>query len=181
MDQDVERILADGYLSGLTDRSVADLRRLRAECQSVETQLSYLRRLAQGRHDIVTAEMERRLGGGDPDDVHGLVERLPEILSDRIRAPGPGRLVASIEPPEPSGRLVERLDSIAEAVPLDTPDAVADADLEHATGQLAALDIEVSGLRRALFVRIDAIEAELTLRYADGEAQVDDLLAEHTD
>lgn len=181
MDQDLDRILVDDYLSGLADRSVADLRVLRADCQSVETQLSYLRRLVQGRHDIVTAEMERRLDGGDPGDVHGLVERLPEILSDRIRASGPGRLVASIEPPEPSGRLVERLDSIAETVPLDRPDAVTDADLDHTAGRLAALEGELSGLRKALFDRIDTIEAELTRRYADGQANVDDLLVRHTD
>lgn len=176
MDHELERILADHYLTGLADRPVAELRALRAECQSVETQLSYLRRLVQGRHDIVTGETARRLGGGDPDDVHGLVERLPEILSDRIRAPGPGRLPTSIAPPEPSGRLVEQLDSIAEAVPLDTPDALSDADLAATAEQLSVLEGEVSSLRRDLFARIDVIEAELTRRYVDGEAHVDDLL-----
>jgi hypothetical protein len=160
---------------------VPELRRLRAECQSVETQLSYLRRLVQGRHDIVTAEQARRLRGGDPDDVHGLVEQLPEILSDRIRAPGPGRLPSSIEPPEPSGRLVDRLGSINEAVPLDAPDALGDDDLAAAAGQLADLEGEVSALRRAMFDRIDAIEVELTRRYADGEAHVEDLLSPHGD
>lgn len=181
MDHDLERILADQYLTALADRPVAELRTLRAECQGVETQLSYLRRLVQGRHDIVTAETARRLGGGDPDDVHGLVERLPEILADRIRAPGPGRLPTSIEPPEPSGRLVERLDAIAEAVALDHPDAMSDADLAETADQLAALEGEVSTLRKAMFGRIDEIEAELTRRYADGEAHVDDLLQPGSD
>lgn len=177
MDHDLERILADHYLDGLPDRSVADLRSLRAECQSVETQLSYLRRLVQGRHDIVTGETARREGGGDPNDLSGLVARLPEILADRIRAPGPGRLPASIEPPEPSGRLVVRLESIADAVPLDTPDVVSDDDLRRSAAELDALEAEVSILRMELFVRIDAIEADLTRRYADGEAHVEDLLS----
>jgi len=181
MDQDLERILGDEYLSGLTERSVAELRSARAECQALETKLSFLRRLVQGRHDIVTGEEERRRSGGDPDDVAGLVERLPEILSDRIRAPGPGRLPTSIEPGEPSGALVERFESIAEAVPLDAPDAVTDDDLQEAAEQLAALEGEVSQLRRSMFDRIDAIEAELTNRYRDGSARVDDLLAAEGD
>ena len=53
MDQELNQILATDYLSGLADRPVAELRVLRAECQSVETKLSYLRRMVQGRHDIV--------------------------------------------------------------------------------------------------------------------------------
>lgn len=178
MDADLDRILSDHYLDDLAERSVAGLRSLRAECQVVETQLSYLRRLVQGRHDIVTGEMDRRLAGGEPGDVHELVQRLPEILSDRIRAPGPGRLVASIEPPEPSGYIAEHLDAIAGPLPLER---VTDEDLHATAGQLAALEGEVSGLRRTLFTRIDTIETELTRRYADGEARVDDLLARHAD
>src|SRR3954466_16083473 len=91
MDAELERLLADDYLDDLGARPLGELRALRGECQAVETQLSYLRRLIQGRHDIPTGEIERRRNGGDPEDLHGLVERLPEILSDRIHAPGPGR------------------------------------------------------------------------------------------
>ncbi|CAN5469955.1 hypothetical protein BH10ACT1_BH10ACT1_42560 [soil metagenome] len=181
MDQELDRILGDEYLAGLAQRSVAELRTSRAECQALETKLSFLRRLVQGRHDIVTGEQERRRGGGDPHDVAGLVERLPEILADRVRAPGPGRLVTSLEPGEPSGKLVDRLDSISEAVPIDAPDAVSDESLQEAAGQLEVLEGEVSHLRRAMFDRIDAIEAELTARYRDGEANVEDLLAAQAD
>ncbi len=177
MDRELERILDDGYLTGLPDRSVAELRSVRAQCQSLETKLSYLRRLAQGRHDIVTGEIERRRHGGDPDDVAGLVERLPEILADRTRGTGPGRLSTTLEPGELSGVLVDRFEAIAEAIPLDAPDAITDAHLAEAAEQLVALEGEVSGLRRAMFERIDTVEAELTRRYRDGEAQVDDLLA----
>ena len=176
MDQELERILGDEYLAGLTDRSVVELRALRAQCQALETKLSYLRRLVQGRHDIVAGEVDRRLSGGDPDDVAGLVERLPEILADRSRASGPGRMSATLEPGELTGVLVDRFELIAEAILLDAPDAISDAGLAEAAGQLAALEGEVSGLRRAMFERIDAIESELTHRYRDGTAHVDDLL-----
>lgn len=181
MDHELDEILAGAYLEGLTERPVADLRSLRAECQAVETQLSYLRRLVQGRHDIVAGEVERRRSGGDPDDVHGLVERLPEILSDRVRGPGPGRLPTTIETDEPTGRLADRLAAIAGSVAFDAPHSVDDADLDAAERQLAELEAEVSALRRAVFDRIDAVEAELTARYRDGSAHVDDLLANRSE
>ncbi len=176
MDQELDRILADDYLADLADRSVAELRAVREECQAVETQLSYLRRLIQGRHDIVSGEIDRRRSGGDPSDVAGLVERLPEILADRIHAPGPGRLPSTMEPGELSGRLVDRLESIGEGVSLDSINEVTDEHLAASEADLAALEVEVSSLRRALFDRIDPVQAEITRRYKDGEARVDDLL-----
>ena len=178
MDAELDRILDETYLDGLATRPVGELRSLRAECQHTETQLSYLRRLVQGQHDIVTGEIDRRQGGGDPDDVHGLVERLPEILSDRIHAPGPGRLPVGMEPGELSGRLVERLEAIMAAVPLEATQAASLDELTAVAEQLSELEHDVSGLRRALFDRIDPVSAEITRRYKDGEARVEDLLAE---
>jgi hypothetical protein len=177
MDQELDRILADGYLAGLAGLDLAAIRDRRAECQAVETQLSYLRRLVQGRHDIATGEIDRRRQGGAPADVAGLVDRLPEILADRIHAPGPGRMPSMMEPGELEGRLVRELDEITEVAALDNPDQVTDGDLARAAEQLAALELEVSTLRRALFDRIDALQAELTRRYRDGETTVDELLA----
>lgn len=178
MDRQLELILDESYLDGLDLRSVSELRTARAECQAVETQLSYLRRMVQGRHDIVAGEVERRRRGGDPVDVHALVEQLPEILSDRVRSAGSGRLPISIEAEEPSGALVDRLDRVAASVPLDSPDEASEAQLADVAEQLAGLEGEISSLRRAVFERIDALEAELTRRYRDGLANVDDLLAD---
>lgn len=177
MDQELGRILADDYLDEIGALPLPDLRALRNECQHVETQLSYLRRMVQGRHDIATGEIERRRSGGSPDDVADLVRRLPEILSDRIHAPGVGRMPSSMEPGVLEGRLFDELDAITEAASLDTPEHVTDGDLARAAEQLAALELDVSSLRRQLFDRIDALQAELTRRYRDGETTVDDLLA----
>ena len=171
MDAELNRVLAADYLHDLDGRSVAELRALRAECQSVETKLSYLRRLVQGRLDIVSGERQRRQGGGEPGDMAGLIERLPEILSDRIRGPGTGRLPATLEPGELSGTLVDRLNAIGDS------DGASDDLLEAAAIALTELEGEVSSFRRAMFDRIDRVESELTARYRDGTAHVDDLLA----
>ena len=42
--------------------------------------------------------------------------------------------------------------------------------------QLTAFEQRVSGHRRELFERIDALQAEITRRYKTGEASVDSLL-----
>lgn len=177
MDPELDRILAEDYLTGVADRPVAELRTLREECQAVETQLSYLRRMVQGRHDIVTGEIDRRSHGGDPDDVADLVDRLPEILADRIHAPGPGRLPSGMEPGELTGQLADRLTQITANVPIESPGDADDDALAEAAHQLSELEHEVSGFRRQLFDRIDTLQAEITRRYRDGEARVDDLLS----
>jgi hypothetical protein len=177
MDTELERILADDYLAGLEERPFAQLKELRSACQAVETQVSYLRRMVQGRHDIVAGELERRRLGGDRSDVAGLVDRLPEILADRIHAPGPGRLPSGMEPGELSGAMARRLDEISLRVPLESPAEADDEALAVVATDLEALEQEVSTVRRALFGRIDAIQAEITRRYRDGEARVDDILS----
>jgi hypothetical protein len=177
MDAELDRILTDDYLVGIEERPVAELRALRAECQTVETQLSYLRRMVQGRHDIVTGEIDRRSHGGDRYDVSDLVDRLPEILADRIHAPGPGRLTPSIEPGDSSGRLADRLTEISERVPIESPGDADDDALAEVAADLSSLEHEVSGLRRQLFDRIDTLQAEITRRYRSGEARVDDVLS----
>ena len=121
MDTELDRILADEYLAGLEDRSTEELRALRAECQAIETQVSYLRRMVQGRHDIVAGELARRTHGEAASDASALVDRLPEILADRIHAHGPGRLPASMEPGELSGALADRLTAITSQVTIESP------------------------------------------------------------
>lgn len=176
MDAELDRILDPGYLEGLAELSVTELRARREECQAVETGLSYLRRLVQGHRDIVGGEVERRAGGRPAGDLADLVERLPDILSDRIHAPGPGRLPAAMAPGDLSGRLAERLGAITAKVPLERLAEVGDDELAATAAELDELEQEVSGLRRALFDRIDPLQAEITERYKAGEANVDDLL-----
>lgn len=178
MDAALEKILADGYLGDVPRRPIAEIRSLRLECQAVETQLSYLRRLVQGRHDIVAGELERRRNGGDPADLSALVDQLPAILADRIHAPGTGRLPQTLQPGDVSGRLVDHLESIVTDGHLATFLELSNAQLETIAGQLDSLEHEVSDLRRALFDRIDTLQADLTRRYRDGEANVEELLRE---
>lgn len=155
---------------------MSDVRAMRAECQEIETGLSYLRRLVQGRLDIVGAEQQRRRAGADPGDLAELISQLPEILADRTRAPGLGRLPQLLTPGEIDPDFTARLDAIVGDHDLESLPTLGDADLGQIHDDLEAFEKEVSGTRRQLFDRIDALQAEITRRYRTGEASVETLL-----
>lgn len=173
----LDRILSDGYLGDLPSRPTEDIRRLRAECKGVEDSVSYLRRLVQGRLDIVTAERRRRAEGLPPASLDDLVAGLPDTLGDRIAGAAPsGRLTATLGPGTPDPTLTDELDACCPASLLGRLPELDDADLVALADDLAALDRKVSDQRRALFARLDALSGELARRYRDGEASVEALL-----
>src|SRR3712207_6853997 len=65
---------------------MADVRRLRRQAEQEEVNLSYTRRLLQGRLDIVRRELQRRA----EHDGRSLVDLLPEILAEKGRGPAHG-------------------------------------------------------------------------------------------
>jgi len=174
---DVERVLGPDPVADLRSISVAEIRVQRDECRRVEDKVSYLRRLVQGRLDIVEADLRRRAAGTSPSDMPSLVEQLPGILSDRVRGPGtgPGRLPTSILPPDDDDLLVE-LDDVASPGALDCLSDLTDDEAQALADSFGELEQRVSERRRALFSRIDALQAELARRYKTGEANVGSVL-----
>src|SRR5487761_1009225 len=91
------------YTSDLEQLPMEGLRSKRDACAQLETELSYLRRLAQARVDLILAEAQRRHGGGTQlvgESTEDLVHRLPQILADHGRHDGPGRLPSILAPGE---------------------------------------------------------------------------------
>ena len=162
-------------MDDLTALSMEELRAKRAESQAVETGLSYLRRLAQGRLDIVAAEQRRRTEGGDPVEAQDLVASLSDILGDHLIAPGNGRLPQLLSP-DLEAFDTDALDAIAGPNRLANLGDCSDDDLADLVEKLSAFEAEVSAERRTLFATIDALQAEITRRYKTGEASVESLL-----
>jgi len=171
-------LVAPDYLAGLNTIPIEEVRSRRAECQAVEVSLSYVRRMVQGRLDIVLAELRRRQEGDTETDLHSLVENLPKILSDHVHAPGNGRLspllVAS--DPEVDDALVDELDAVADTDYLSELPATSDEAVQSLIDRLTTFEKAVSSQRKALHERIDALQEELVRRYKSGEASVDSLL-----
>jgi hypothetical protein len=164
----IDRILAPEYIEGLGDLDVDTLRSMRREAVEVETEVSYVRRLAQARTEILQAELDRRRDGGSIAD---LIARLPEILADK----GPRPAAANARMPEilaPSmsiswSRGTEYL--IADDTLVNLPTLSAD-ELTDTIDALRTLEGEVSATRRQLHGVIDALEDVLGPRVADAGA-----------
>ena len=163
LDDDLNRILSSDYLGDLGGLDAEALRARRAECQDVEAKLSYLRRLVQGRLDIVRAQLDRRAGGA-PGDLSDLVEQLPQILADRSRAPGPGRLPTNLAPPDDDD-LTAELDALSGPNGMGSLPDLSEAELREMASRLSELEQRVSGQRRAVFDVIDRVQEEITRRY----------------
>jgi hypothetical protein len=168
-----ERISEPDYLEGLTSRPLGDLRTMRAQCQTVEDAVSFLRRLVQGHLDIVRFEQERR-SAGQPADLAALVAGLPRLLSEHVVGESTGRLPGLPAPADPA--LTEELDVICDATRLAHLPDLDDADLAVLVTDLSDLEDVVSARRQVVFGRLDALAAELTRRYRIGAASVDALL-----
>ncbi|WP_392671869.1 ABC transporter substrate-binding protein [Streptomyces sp. LN785] len=148
-----------------------ELRTLRRDSQRDEADLSYVRRLVQGRIDILRAELARRR---DPETP--VVDRLSEILADSpSRHRSSARHVTLTTPRSDEFRRLAA-ETLAE-VELSDLDARTDEELHTAMGRLVRYEQQVSRRRHRLQRTADDCSAEIARRYRDGEAQVDDLLA----
>ncbi|MFV2119696.1 ABC transporter substrate-binding protein [Streptomyces sp. Act-28] len=149
-----------------------ELRALRRDSHADEADLSYVRRLLQGRIDILRAELARRAVPEGP-----VMDRLSEILLDAPsgRRPSSARHVTLCTPRSEEYRVLAA-EMLAD-VELSDLDARTDAELREAMGRLVRYEQVVSRRRQELQRTADDCSAEITRRYREGEAQVDDLLA----
>jgi hypothetical protein len=176
MTTSLDRVTDAAYLGDLSARSIDEIRDMRTECQAVETGLSYLRRLIQGRHDLVASEAANRESGGGSESLIDLIAHLPDILADRERPAGNGRLPQSLGTGDVDPALEVEVDAAIGPGGVSAMDQLSDDDLAAASQRLAALERQVSDHRRVLFDRLDALQAELARRYKSGEASVESLL-----
>lgn len=180
MDPKLEHLTAPAYLAGLTTIPIERVRAMRADCQAVENALSYVRRLAQGRLDIVGAELERRREGGDPANLRELIGRLPDILADRVHGGGGGggfgRPPSDLSTDDIVATFSGELDEIMSPAAVGSVAELSDAELEAIRDRLATFERATSERRHAMHDVIDTLQAEITRRYRTGEATVDTLL-----
>jgi hypothetical protein len=174
---DLVEVFDPHYLSDLRGLPLGRLRTKRESCAELETGLSYMRRLAQARVDLIAAELERRRQGLEGPDAADLVERLPQILGDHEREAGPGRLPTFLAPAEGvQVSLTARLEELLPSDQLGSLGELGSAELDALLSDLSTLEREVSKERRALHDIQDRLQEELVRRYRTGEASVDTLL-----
>ncbi|MFI5998852.1 AmfC protein [Streptomyces sp. NPDC051366] len=159
-----------------TALGLPELRTLRRDAQRDEADLSYVRRLLQGRIDILRAELARR---SDPEapvtPEPPVVDRLSEILADAPSSRSASARHVTLGTPHSEEFRLLAAEMLSD-VELSDLDARTDGELHDAMGRLVRYEQQVSRRRQQLQRTADNCSAEITRRYREGEAQVDDLL-----
>lgn len=157
----LDRVLEPAYVADLSSRSDDELRAMKSECLEVETEVSYVRRLAQGRIDILDAERRRRDSGGSVSD---LIRQLPSILAGEERPHAPQGRLTTILAPSPSIDWTRGLEKLIGDDTLARLPDLTDDELEDVHERLGQLDTDVSETRRKVHAVIDTLDLELTSR-----------------
>jgi hypothetical protein len=169
----IDRVLAPGFLDGIADRPLAEVRALRDDAAQEETDLSFLRRLLHARIDIVRAEQRRRAEGGQTE----VVADLAAILADNAIAPASG--LGRLQTLEPSRADSHRryVEALVADVDLSDVGSLSDDKLADALSAYSSVESSISQRRRQVQAVVDALNAEIAARYRAGTASADDLLA----
>jgi hypothetical protein len=162
----VDRVLAAEYVDDLASCSLEELRSRHSECLEIETEVSYVRRLAQARLDILRAEISRRAAGGSVGD---LIAALPQILSgEGPRAPVTESRLPRHLAPSMDIKWNRGLEHLVFDGTLANLPTLSDHELQEIIDQLSTFERELSDRRRALHRVIEAIELDLAGRHKVG-------------
>lgn len=160
-----------GFAGDPAHMSLEDLRAERDRLRQIEDAVSFVRRLAQGRIDLVSAMLNSRRDGTGEVSVADIVR------SGVGPAPGTG----SARPPretdvEADHPLLIEFENLCDRLGFDDMSESSTDRLVELEAGLRAFESEQSEIRRRLFGQIDALTAELVERYKSGAASVDALL-----
>jgi hypothetical protein len=170
----IERILEPGFVAGLGELGLGEVRARRDLAAQEETDLSYLRRLLHARIDIVRAEQRRRQEGSSAP----VVAELAAILAENAIAPATGS--GRHQPLQPSQAEAHRrhIEALVADVDLSDVGSLSAQQLADALAAYQTEETSVSRRRREVQHVVDTCNAEIGSRYARGTASVDELLAE---
>ncbi len=180
----IDRVLSAGYADEAAGLSVEELHLRRSESEQEEVDLSYARRLLQGRLDLLRAEQSRRRehpgdaaapagSRSDEEIVRDLVAAMTSDESPR-QDHGLGRHL-DVEP----SRVGEhrRAAELAVADPrVSDVDNLSDAELAEAIERISGLEQQVSLNRQRVQQVSDALTEEVARRFREGELTISDSL-----
>ena len=161
----IDRIRETSYVEGLGDLGLDDLRARRDECLVEREHLSMLRRLVQGRAEILQAEVNGRDATGDRS---ALVESLAQILAgDDHPTSSRGEAVRVSLPDDEMLLARRRAERLVNDATLSDPSALDDDALADVIERLADEERQVSSARADVIRALDALQDELKRRYRD--------------
>jgi hypothetical protein len=166
----IDRIRDQAYVEGVDAIPLDDLRSRRDECLAEREYLSLLRRLVQGRAEILRAELDAR---GSGEDQRPLIDRLAQILAgDERQSPSRGEAVKVGLPEEEMLLARRRIERLVSDAGISDPSALDDANLASAVDLLATEEREVSTARSDVIRVLDTLQDELKRRYREDPSVV---------
>lgn len=159
----IDRIRDPSFLDGLADLSLDDVRARRDDCMAEREYLSLLRRLVQGRAEILKAE----LAGRGSDDQTPLVDRLSDILASDQPSTSRGEAMRVTVPEEEMLLARRRIERLVADAGISDPSDLDDVRLGEAVEVLAIEEREVSAQRADVLRVLDAVQDELKRRYKE--------------
>ncbi len=164
----IQRLLDPQFVAALDRHDVDALRELKAEASDIELSVSYYRRLAQARMEILEAERARRERGGD---ISELVADLPRILgSGGGRAAPADSRVPDADTPAVELKWEDGREELVADLTLANLPTLDEAELADTVARLSDFERELSDIRRDLHGVIDALEREIATRQVAGTA-----------
>ncbi|MEP7059275.1 MAG: aerial mycelium formation protein [Actinomycetota bacterium] len=161
----IDRVQDPAFLEGLDGLSLEDLRERRDECLAEREYLSLLRRLVQGRAEILRAELGSRGTGGTSSP---LIERLSGILAgDEPQTASRGEVVRVGVPEEEMLLARRRVERLVADTGISDPSSLDDEQLAQAVELLAQEERTVSDTRRSVLRILDNLQDELKRRYRE--------------
>jgi hypothetical protein len=154
----IDRVLAPEFVDGLQEIEEKELRERRDLSRAEREYLSYVRRLVQGRRDILQAELERRRRGGDEES---LLEMVAATLADAPTGSSRGEAPVFTIPDDEislARRRVERL--VSDSRLSDLP-RLSDEELEEAVARIDEEERDLSDLRGRVLQVYDTLQAQL--------------------
>lgn len=152
----IDRVLGPQFLSDLDKLPAAEIRFRRREAMQEETDLSYTRRLLQGRIDLLIGEQSRRAGEPTKPPVQ---QRSDNPLHARHLAFEPTRV----------GERQRSEEIVIETSGTLNVEQLADAELERWLDTLRSEERSISELRRRVQQTADTLTQEMTRRIRSGE------------
>jgi hypothetical protein len=159
----IDRIREPSYLDSIDTKPLDDVRALRDECMAEREYLSLLRRLVQGRAEILKAELASRGSGDD----RPLVDRLSEILASDEPTTSRGEAMHVTLPEEEMLLARRRIERLVADAGISDPTALDDTRLREAIELLGVEEHEVSEQRTDVLRVLDALQDELKRRYKE--------------
>jgi hypothetical protein len=157
----IDELMASGFTDDLGSLETDEIRRRRDMARAELEYVSFLRRLVQGRRDILRDELDRRRTDGATQNV---LERVVSVLSEGTRGASGGRAPTVPLPEDEIAMARRRVEKLVGDTELSDLGTLSDERLEAAIGKLEEEERGVSDARARVIEVHDALQEEMKRR-----------------